>query len=55
MKLRDFSQCEEQIAFAVSFNTTTVTNISSIDPQLLENYHEEADTLLALYALDVAK
>ena len=55
VKLRDFSHCEEQIAFAVSFNTTTVTNISSIDPQLLENFHKEADTLLILYALDVAK
>ena len=46
---------EEQIAFAVSFNTTTFTNISSIDSQLLENIHKEADTLLIFHAIDVAK
>ena len=33
----------EQTAFAVFFNTTTATNISPIDIQLLENNCEEAD------------
>ena len=46
---------KEQIAFAVSFNGTTVTNIRSTDPQLLENNREEAYTLLILHTFDVAK
>ena len=46
---------EEQIVFAVFFNGTTVTNISSIDPQPLKNNHEETAMLLILHTLDVAK
>lgn len=46
---------EEQITFAVSFNTATVTTISSIDSQLLENNHQKPDTVLIFHALDVAK
>ena len=46
---------EEQIAFGVSFDGTTATNISSIYLQLLENNREEADTLLILHEFDVAK
>ena len=45
----------EQTAFAVFFNTTTATNISPIDIQLLENNCEEADPLLILHSLDVRK
>ena len=44
---------EEQIAFVVSFKTTTVMKIGSIDPQLFKNNHEEADSLLILHVLDV--
>lgn len=40
---------EEQIAFAASFNGTTVTNSSSNTPQPLENNHKEAYALLILH------
>ena len=45
---------EEQIAFAVSFNTTTVIKIGSTDPQLFKNNHKEGDSLVILHVLDVA-
>ena len=41
--------------FAVSFNTCTLTNIPSLDSELLnEHEHEEADTLMILHAIDIA-
>ena len=46
---------KKQTAFAISFDTTTLSNIINIDPQLDGNSHKEADTLLILHALDVAK
>ena len=41
--------------FAISFNTCTLTNIPSLDSELLnEHEHEEADTLMILHAIDIA-
>ena len=41
--------------FAVSFSTSTITNIPSLDIELLDGHeHEEADTLIVLHAIDVA-
>ena len=37
------------------YDTLCKTNIHGFDVDLLEHYHEEADTLIILHALDVAK
>ena len=41
--------------FAVSYDTLTASNIAGIDASLQGNTHEEADTLMILHAIDIAR
>ena len=51
MKLYDVFQ---NVAFAVSYEFTYISNISDIDARL-KDCHEEADTYIVLHSLDVTK
>ena len=51
MKLYDVFQ---NVAFAVSYEFTYISNISDIDARL-KDCHEEADTCIVLHSLDVTK
>ena len=45
----------EGIGFSITYAKITETNIPTMSLELMNHDHEETDTLLVLYALDVAK
>ena len=46
---------ETEINYVIVYDTTCETNIPNLDRSKLSHSHEEADTLLVLHCLDVAK
>ena len=52
MKLYDVFQ---NVAFAVSYEFTCISNIFDIDARLKDHCHEETDTCIVLQSLDITK
>ena len=52
MKLYDVFQ---NVAFAVSYESTCISNISDIDARLEDHFQEQPDTCIVLHSFDVTK
>ena len=50
-----FREAFTEINFAVTYDTVTEANIDHLTNELLNHDHEEADTLLILHAIDIAR